>query len=65
VVVGFVVHLNYRNPYVGPFDEFQRFKQHPLIRPTFEGGKRISYGARAISEAAGSRCRSSRSRAGR
>jgi electron-transferring-flavoprotein dehydrogenase len=50
VVVGFVVHLNYRNPYVGPFDEFQRFKQHPLIRPTFEGGKRISYGARAITE---------------
>jgi electron-transferring-flavoprotein dehydrogenase len=50
VVVGFVVHLNYRNPYIGPFDEFQRFKQHPLIRPTFEGGKRISYGARAITE---------------
>ena len=50
VVVGFVVHLNYRNPYVAPFEEFQRFKQHPLIRPTFEGGKRISYGARAITE---------------
>jgi len=50
VAVGFVVHLNYRNPYVAPFEEFQRFKQHPLIRPTFEGGKRISYGARAISE---------------
>jgi len=50
VVVGFVVHLNYRNPYIAPFEEFQRFKQHPLIRPTFEGGKRISYGARAISE---------------
>jgi electron-transferring-flavoprotein dehydrogenase len=49
-VVGFVVHLNYRNPYVAPFEEFQRFKQHPLIRPTFEGGKRISYGARAITE---------------
>jgi electron-transferring-flavoprotein dehydrogenase len=49
-VVGFVVHLNYRNPYVAPFEEFQRFKQHPLMRPTFEGGKRISYGARAISE---------------
>ena len=49
-VVGFVVHLNYRNPYVAPFEEFQRFKQHPLVRPTFEGGKRISYGARAISE---------------
>jgi electron-transferring-flavoprotein dehydrogenase len=50
VVVGFVVHLNYRNPYVSPFEEFQRFKQHPQIRPTFEGGKRISYGARAITE---------------
>ena len=50
VVVGFVVHLNYANPYIGPFDEFQRFKQHPLIRPTLEGGKRISYGARAITE---------------
>src|SRR5947209_8792013 len=50
VAVGFVVHLNYRNPYVAPFEEFQRLKQHPLIRPTFEGGKRISYGARAISE---------------
>ena len=50
VVVGFVVHLNYRNPYIAPFEEFQRFKQHPLIRPTFEGGKRVSYGARAITE---------------
>ncbi len=50
VAVGFVVHLNYRNPYIAPFEEFQRFKQHPLIRPTFEGGKRISYGARAITE---------------
>ena len=50
VVVGFVVHLNYRNPYIGPFEEFQRFKQHPLIRSTFEGGKRVSYGARAITE---------------
>jgi electron-transferring-flavoprotein dehydrogenase len=45
-----VVHLNYANPFIAPFEEFQRFKQHPLIRPTFEGGKRISYGARAISE---------------
>ena len=50
VVVGFVVHLNYRNPYVAPFEEFQRFKQHPSIRSTFEGGKRLSYGARAITE---------------
>jgi electron-transferring-flavoprotein dehydrogenase len=50
VVVGFVVHLNYKNPYIAPFEEFQRFKQHPLIRDTFVGGKRISYGARAITE---------------
>jgi electron-transferring-flavoprotein dehydrogenase len=50
VIVGFVVHLNYANPYVSPFEEFQCFKQHPLIRPTFEGGKRLSYGARAITE---------------
>jgi electron-transferring-flavoprotein dehydrogenase len=50
VAVGFVVHLNYQNPYIAPFEEFQRFKQHPLIRPTFEGGKRLSYGARAITE---------------
>jgi len=50
VAVGFVVHLNYKNPYIAPFEEFQRFKQHPLIRDTFIGGKRISYGARAITE---------------
>ncbi|MBI3452930.1 MAG: electron transfer flavoprotein-ubiquinone oxidoreductase [Rhodospirillales bacterium] len=50
VAVGFVVHLNYENPHLSPFDEFQRFKQHPAIRPTFEGGRRIAYGARAISE---------------
>ena len=50
VAVGFVVHLNYRNPYLSPFDEFQRFKTHPAIRGTFEGGKRLSYGARAITE---------------
>ncbi len=50
VAVGFVVHLNYENPYLSPFEEFQRFKTHPAIRPTFEGGKRISYGARAINE---------------
>src|SRR6266567_427954 len=50
VIVGFVVHLNYKNPYIAPFEEFQRFKQHPLIRDTFVGGKRISYGARAITE---------------
>jgi electron-transferring-flavoprotein dehydrogenase len=50
VAVGFVVHLNYENPTLSPFDEFQRFKTHPLVAETFEGGKRISYGARAITE---------------
>jgi electron-transferring-flavoprotein dehydrogenase len=50
VSVGFVVHLNYENPTLSPFDEFQRFKQHPMIAPVFEGGKRLSYGARAITE---------------
>ena len=50
VSVGFVVHLNYSNPYLSPFEEFQRFKTHPAIRGTFEGGKRLSYGARAITE---------------
>jgi len=50
VAVGFVVHLNYQNPTLSPFDEFQRFKTHPMIRDTFEGGKRLSYGARAITE---------------
>jgi electron-transferring-flavoprotein dehydrogenase len=50
VSVGFVVHLNYANPYLSPFEEFQRFKAHPRIRATFEGGKRLSYGARVITE---------------
>jgi electron-transferring-flavoprotein dehydrogenase len=50
VAVGFVVHLNYSNPYLSPYDEFQRYKTHPAIRETFEGGKRIAYGARAITE---------------
>jgi len=50
VAVGFVVHLNYRNPWLSPFDEFQRFKTHPKIRETFEGGNRLSYGARALTE---------------
>ncbi len=50
VAVGFVVHLNYKNPYLYPFEEFQRFKTHPRIAPTFEGAKRLSYGARAITE---------------
>ena len=50
VAVGFVVHLNYSNPYLSPFEEFQRFKTHPLVSDTFAGGKRLCYGARAISE---------------
>ncbi len=50
VSVGFVVHLNYANPYISPFEEFQRFKTHPNIRETFEGGKRLAYGSRAITE---------------
>ena len=50
VAVGFVVHLNYANPHLSPFDEFQRFKHHPSVRPILEGGRRISYGARAITE---------------
>jgi electron-transferring-flavoprotein dehydrogenase len=50
VCVGFVVHLNYHNPWLSPFEEFQRFKTHPSIRETFVGGKRLSYGARAITE---------------
>ncbi len=50
VAVGFVVHLNYTNPTLSPFDEFQRFKTHPMIAETFAGGKRLAYGARAIVE---------------
>jgi electron-transferring-flavoprotein dehydrogenase len=50
VAVGFVIGLDYGNPHLSPFDEMQRFKTHPAIRPTFEGGRRIAYGARALSE---------------
>jgi electron-transferring-flavoprotein dehydrogenase len=50
VAVGFVVGLDYANPYLSPFEEFQRFKTHPAIRPLFEGGKRVAYGARALNE---------------
>jgi electron-transferring-flavoprotein dehydrogenase len=50
VAVGFVVHLNYHNPWLSPFEEFQRFKTHPVVRDTFSGGKRLAYGARAITE---------------
>lgn len=45
-----MVNLNYQNPYLSPFDEFQRFKTHAGVKEIFEGGKRISYGARAITE---------------
>ncbi len=50
VSVGFVTGLDYKNPYLSPFEEFQRFKTHPEIRPFFEGGRRVAYGARAINE---------------
>ncbi len=50
VAVGFVTGLDYRNPYLSPFEEFQRFKTHPSIRPIFEGGRRVAYGARALNE---------------
>nr|CAB3243869.1 electron transfer flavoprotein-ubiquinone oxidoreductase, mitochondrial [Phallusia mammillata] len=50
VAVGFAMGLDYTNPYLNPFKEFQRFKQHPSIRPIFEGGQRIAYGARALNE---------------
>jgi len=50
VALGFVTALDYQNPYVYPFEEFQRWKQHPEIRKVLEGGKRVSYGARAINE---------------
>jgi len=50
VYVGFVVHLNYENPHLFPYMEFQRFKHHPVIAETLKGGKRVAYGARAISE---------------
>jgi electron-transferring-flavoprotein dehydrogenase len=50
VSIGYVVHLNYRNPFLSPFDEFQRFKHHPAIAEHLEGGTRVSYGARAITE---------------
>jgi len=50
VSVGFVLHLNYTNPYLSPYEEFQRFKTHKLVRDTFAGGKRLAYGARALTE---------------
>ena len=50
VYVGFVVHLNYENPYLYPYMEFQRFKHHPMVAELLKGGKRVAYGARAITE---------------
>jgi electron-transferring-flavoprotein dehydrogenase len=50
VAIGFVVHLNYKNPYISPFEEFQRLKTHPAVKALFEGAERLSYGARAITE---------------
>jgi electron-transferring-flavoprotein dehydrogenase len=50
VFIGFVVHLNYKNPHVFPYMEFQRFKHHPMVAELLKGGKRVAYGARAISE---------------
>ena len=50
VAVGFVIGLDYQNPYLNPFEEMQRFKTHPAIRPVFEGGRRIAYGAKALNE---------------
>ena len=50
VALGFVVALDYANPYLSPFEEFQRWKTHPAIRAEIEGGRRVSYGARAINE---------------
>ena len=50
VAVGFVIHLSYENPWLSPYDEFQRFKTHPNIKPLFQSGKRLAYGAKAINE---------------
>jgi electron-transferring-flavoprotein dehydrogenase len=50
VAIGHIVHLNYRNPFLSPFEEFQRFKHHPVIAPVLASGKRVAYGARAITE---------------
>ena len=48
VSLGLIVDLGYKNPHISPFDEFQKFKHHPVIEKTLQGGKRISYGARAL-----------------
>lgn len=63
VAVGLIVDLNYQNPWLSPFDEFQRLKHHPLIAGVLQGGERISYGARAITKGAGTPCPACTSRA--
>ncbi len=50
IAIGFVVTLDYKNPYLSPYEEFQRYKQHPEVRKILEGGRRVAYGARAINE---------------
>ena len=50
IFIGFVVHMNYKNPYLSPHNEFQRFKHHPMVSELLKGGKRVAYGARAITE---------------
>ena len=50
MAIGFVIALDYKNPYLSPFEEFQRYKTHPAIKAHLKGGRRISYGARAINE---------------
>ena len=50
VVVGLIIDLNYSNPHISPFDEFQRFKHHPLVAKTLTGGRRLAYGARSITK---------------
>ena len=50
VSIGFVIGLDYKNPYLSPYEEFQRFKMHPSIKPLLDEGRRVSYGARALNE---------------
>ncbi len=54
--MGLIIDLNYSNPYLSPFDEFQRMKHHPVIKQYLEGGKRVSYGARAITKGGSTPC---------
>ncbi len=64
VAAGYVVGLNYQNPYLSPFEEFQRWKTHPALRDTFEGGRRLEYAHAPSRLAASTPCRSWSSRAG-